>query len=194
MNIFAYGQGLKHSVSFPLLNHQITNHKLFSHSVNKRYLNGFYLPNLRYDITYKNYSLGFESYYYDKNVQSSTLNFGIIENYLKLNTFSLLTGYTLLNKYKLSTKLGTGITYHHSWIISSFYTISFEGYGCYEKSKFAPMLWASFDYNISKKFFSRLNIRYNQMLKKYNNNGCLEINEKERFNYLIGQLALGYKF
>jgi hypothetical protein len=123
---------------------------------------------------------------------------GEIRN-IRINSFLIFIGYNVFSKTKLKVKTGIGFAYHHSWVGSylDYYPQVWEGWICYEYNKFGPMFWSSLDYEISKSFSVRLNLRYNPMFKPFerdNFKDCKTEHNHDRLNYGVGQLAVGYKF
>ncbi len=197
LNLF--GQGVQHQVSFPLATYVQTNISDFGGYINRTHYNEHYIPNIRYEIQYRNYILGvdhFASYNYNEESGLAINEWNI--NDLNINSYSLFGGYQFFHQKRLKIKAGAGVSYNPSYITSYSINYFFEGSYHYEESKFGALFWSSIDYRLFDSFFVAFNLRYNPMFKPFWDVSdcaqCLVPHEKDRLNYLAMQLSAGYSF
>jgi hypothetical protein len=200
VGLSAYTQKFEHTLSFSMLNYQITNISAFKSGLNGHYWNHFYLPNFQYRLKYKNYILGVDSYYNLESTNERRPIEGAITN-LQIQSYSVLLGKNWLKKSKMHLASGAGYTYFDSYVgfYLDYYPQVWEGSVCYEYHPHSLLLWTSALFDINKHLSLGINLRYNSMFQKFKDYEdkfaqCSRPHDHDRLQLFVSQLSLEYKF
>jgi len=190
-----YGQQTKLVIDLPILSYDINSHYSIKNSISNDYHNEYFIPNLRLGIKRNHFYGGFEVYsslYHNLNLPWSTHDLMVVT----IETYSLLTGVNLAFD-NLSVGLNIGASYNNRALGTyKYFSINeWETKPCYGFNTFSPLVAANLRYKVWRNISIGLNLRFNPMLKSYQNqfNSCPpDFLDHDRIHYGVGQLTVGY--